>query len=420
MGFKGGTEGLKISKNDPDKNPDKSEQSSHEKVVNKSDEKSEVKISGVWNKFDIFLDKIHFNLRGHETSFLTALCLFCTVLCVFVTDRHLTLELKVRNIEKELLQKDTGDSIEKLIRRSYLSDSDIQWNQGRARNDEIFERVRRSSSPEEIRLSDTSCTCVGLPGPPGPSGSPGLPGSYGPRGEKGVIGEKGQKGDLGSNRMPRSYHSRHGPRRAALTKLQGGFEYAEVIAMKGEPGMRGPPGLPGPAGPRGDPGAHGQDGLPGPEGKKGPKGGPGEPGSIGLPGPKGLRGYPGLDGAPGQKGNGYPEMQMDSSRSFTFEAVTGPPGPPGKPGEKGNKGDYGPVSLFDPKSSIQTLAGPPGNKGDTGQPGKRGKRGKPGKRGRSGRAANRGAPGQLIFLSVCVMKQSLFDAILCRETRTKG
>ena len=57
---------------------------------------------GVWTKFDIFLDRSHLRLRGHETAFLTALCLFCTCLCVFVTDRHLALEWRVASVEAEL------------------------------------------------------------------------------------------------------------------------------------------------------------------------------------------------------------------------------------------------------------------------------------------------------------------------------
>ena len=57
---------------------------------------------GVWRKFDIFLDRSHLRLRGHETAFLTALCLFCTCLCVFVTDRHLALEQRVGSVEAEL------------------------------------------------------------------------------------------------------------------------------------------------------------------------------------------------------------------------------------------------------------------------------------------------------------------------------
>jgi len=44
-------------------------------------------------------------------------------------------------------------------------------------------------------------------------------------------------------------------------------------------------------------------------------------------------------------------------RSFTFDAVQGPPGPPGKPGEKGDKGDLGPISRFDPSMNIHTLPG---------------------------------------------------------------
>ena len=318
---------------------------------------------GVWSKFDIFLDRTHLSLRGHETAFLTALCLFCTVLCVFVTDRHLQLEWRVRNMETEL---------QKLVSApSFLHDP----------VSELAPRVKRSySATGDLADPGPECTCIGLPGPPGKDGTPGGP-----------PGPKGRKGDMGSSRMPRSYLPRHAPRRSSNTILQGGFEYAEVIAMKGEPGLRGLPGPPGPAGVQGLPGVDGGHGLPGSEGQRGPAG---EPGRMGLPGPQGPRGYPGLDGAPGplQESLKHSQMQSDGqSRSFTFDAVMGPPGPPGRPGEKGDRGDTGPMSLYDPKTNGVTVSGPPGPPGPVGPDGKRGARGR---RGKSGKAANRGAPGQ--------------------------
>ena len=198
---------------------------------------------GVWSKFDIFLDRTHLSLRGHETAFLTALCLFCTVLCVFVTDRHLQLEWRVRNMETELQKlQSSGPS----FRDDPLS--------------ELAPRVKRGVSATAELADPGDCTCIGLPGPPGKDGAPGGP-----------PGPKGQKGDMGNSRvrMPRSYLNRHAPRRSSNTILQGGFEYAEVIAMKGEPGMRGLPGPPGPAGSHGLPGVDGGHGLPGSEGQRG-------------------------------------------------------------------------------------------------------------------------------------------------------
>ncbi len=50
------------------------------------------------------------------------------------------------------------------------------------------------------------------------------------------------------------------PRRTSLTRLEGGFHYAEVIAIKGDPG---PPGPAGPPGMRGPPGLQGKQGLDG-------------------------------------------------------------------------------------------------------------------------------------------------------------
>ncbi len=156
-------------------------------------------------------------------------------------------------------------------------------------------RLKRSAyyppdeSPEEVRLYDIpgpGCSCVGLPGLPGPPG---------PKGEPAAAADP--LTDPSDHAAAAARSRRRYPRRssaAALTRLEGGFQYAEVIAMKGEQGAPGPPGPPGPAGPLGP---------------------AGDPGPIGLPGPKGLRGYPGLDGAAGQKGECMvQQMQADSAR----------------------------------------------------------------------------------------------------------
>ncbi len=50
------------------------------------------------------------------------------------------------------------------------------------------------------------------------------------------------------------------PRRTSLTRLEGGFHYAEVIAIKGDPGPPGPAGPPGMRGPYGPQGQQGLDG----------------------------------------------------------------------------------------------------------------------------------------------------------------
>ena len=333
-----------MSREDEEQTP-----SDHNKPAHKTSSENENVNSGkksVWTKFDIFLDRTHLSLKGHETAFLTALCLFCTVLCVFVTDRHLKLEDKVKNLEADLHQQ-------------YFE----------LRTDSVSEQRRFKRSYEG---EAAGCSCVGLPGPPGRDGRPGGP-----------PGQKGEKGESGRERMARSYQSRHSPRRSSNTVLQGGFPYAEVIAMKGEPGTAGPAGPPG---------------LPGPPGPAG------ESGRMGLPGPQGPRGYPGLDGAPGQVEDmkNYAGMQADgSSRSFTFEGVMGPPGPPGKPGEKGDRGEEGALSLYDPKTKTVTVPGPPGPAGPPGADGKRGQRGR---RGKSGKAASRGAPGKRLRLGVTVSR----------------
>ena len=182
MGFKGGTKEPASSQDDQHSNSTgttKHTDNKEKSENNKCKESSKVKMFGLWNKFDIFLDRIHLSLRGHETAFLTALCLFCTLLCVFVTDRHLRLELKVRNIEKELFLVSTArekSSVEDLYRKRYFSEGDSSG------------RVRRSpDSAEEIKLSETDCTCIGLPGPPGPAGPPGAKGEVGAKGREHIV-----------------------------------------------------------------------------------------------------------------------------------------------------------------------------------------------------------------------------------------
>lgn len=264
------------------------------------------------------LDALYSVLKGYEIFLLTLLCLCCTLLCVFVTSRHLNLEEKVRNLQQEL------SSIEyRLLDRTILSDTwegqeeeketswdnsileanyYIQVNRGpESRNKrEINLRINSEKDSRKKReadyLSEHGCACVGLPGLPGPPGPPGA-------GQDGIKGEKGDPGSYHS-RSSRPWYPERLPRRTSLTRLEGGFQYAEVIAMKGDPGPPGPPGGQGPPGPVGP---VGQTGV-------GEPGVPGQVGPMGLPGPKGLRGYPGLDGAPGQKGECIIPMQMDSAR----------------------------------------------------------------------------------------------------------
>ena len=230
------------------------------------------------------------------------------------------------------------------------------------------------------RQSFNDCTCMGLPGPPGPLGMPGKSGNQGNPGLPGPIGPAGPKGEQGTpgyKFLPKR-GNRRGPRRTALTKIANEYGYAEVIAIKGDPGNPGPPGPQGLPGLMGPPGF---DGSPGLNGKKG------DVDARGAPGEKRQQGLPGLDGSPANR------MQADASiRSFTFDAVPGLPGPPGKPGEKGEKGDIGPISFYDPKSNAKMIIGPAGPKGNAGNDGPRGKRGK---RGRPGKASREGRPGIL-------------------------
>ena len=284
------------------------------------------------------LDRLYGVLKGYETLLLTLLCLSCTVLCVFVTNRHLRLEEKVRNLQfaLETLQSNPVPAGRVPLDLSHLSVPQ-QWdgsvNQGRNLDGFVSDFTGRNGEEEKSRrkretsrsthgspsgfppggppggpsggprdyLSEHGCACVGLPGLPGPPGPPGLSGEG-----AAAPGEKGEKGEPGHYRLPRHHLPERFPRRTSLTRLEGGFQYAEVIAMKGDPG---PPGPPGPAG------GPGPAGPPGPTGPQGVDGNPGLQGPLGLPGPKGLRGYPGLDGAPGHKGEcSSVPMQRDSTR----------------------------------------------------------------------------------------------------------
>ena len=192
----------------------------------------------------------------------------------------------------------------------------------------------------------------------------------GPRGPRGPRGPKGDS-SAGGAVVPQRYIKNSGRtrRRSSLTKLAGGYGYAEVVALKGEPGRPGPPGPTGPHGPLGLPGF---DGAPGSAGHKGERGPIGPSGEMGVPGPPGPHGLHGLDGRPGIKGDsgmGFPEeMQKDASSStskiFTFDAakpLTGPPGPPGPPGKPGARGETGKVSVYDASTDMQINT----NEGDT-------------------------------------------------------
>ena len=268
---------------------------------------------------------VYRRVRGYETVLLTLLCLVCTVLCVFVTHRHLRLEHAVTDLRSNVdvlqanvdrcqstlaqvkLKLERPESREKPERGSEESfvekvseverrGKENDASQWRGREDEKTiigpgsedagypyqpyrqpsdnNRQKRGVVAKGTAAAENGCGCVGLPGMPGPPGPPAL------------KGEKGEPGKTNHRYIPNRF-----PRRSnAVTRLQG-FQYAEVIAMKGEPGSPGPVGPPG------------TTGLPGP---------------IGLPGPKGLRGYPGLDGAPGQKGECIIPVQMDSARKSKF------------------------------------------------------------------------------------------------------
>ena len=325
----------------------------------------------------VVVEGLHHRLRPLESLFLVCLVLCCTMLCVYVTHKHLQLVERVAELEGRQ-QEASG------------------WRRTIGERTGALEQELRTTPLHRVKRG-AECSCMGMPGPPGPLGMPGKKGVPGPAGVLGPVGPKGEQGEPGYRFMPtRRNTQRRGVRRTALTKIANKYGYAEVVAIKGESGNPGPPGPQGLPGPMGMPGF---DGTPGPEGPKGPKG---AYGPQGMPGDRGL---PGLDGAPA-----HDKMQRDAAmRSFTFDAMPGPPGPPGKPGEKGESGS---VSVLDPGSSVRTVVGPPGPKGNLGGPGPEGGRGR---RGKPGKASRQGKPGTTV-----VIKSSLVLFMWLWESWTGG
>ena len=335
------------------------------------------------------LDSTHRSLRPLETVFVVGVVLCCTALCLYVTHKHLALQASFDRLLERIENDDgrqnsawrhhirTVDEMRAAVSRHELLLAQIMGGgSGDDNPTVVLEKQKRDVS----RYEQSACNCIGLPGPPGPPGTagtdgyPGFPGDLGPVGPPGKPGPKGDQGPPGYRFLPDRVNRRGAQqqqqqqqqhRRPALTKMANDYGYAEVIAIKGEPGPPGPPGLAGPMG------------MPGFDGPLGP------PGEKGERGEKGKQGLPGLDGSPANR------MQNDAAmRSFTFDGIGGPPGPPGKPGEKGEKGDLGPVSLYDPKLEVRLVQGPPGPEGPAGPRGKRGKNGK---------AARVGKPGKIII-----------------------
>ena len=230
-------------------------------------------------KVNQILDSAHRSLRPLESIFLVSVVLCCTVLCLYITHSHLDLCDKMKLFQEEKSRNDRvtykwrkkidnsyqeqSDILEQLkltllahetsvsdLKRLWASNSDLHSNTGK-------------SSQRTKREAFSDCACMGLPGPPGPLGMPGQdgnPGYPGPEGPVGPPGPKGEQGTPGYKFLPKR-GNRRGPRRTALTKIANEYGYAEVIAIKGDPGNPGPPGpqgLPGLMGPPGFVGAPGQ------------------------------------------------------------------------------------------------------------------------------------------------------------------
>ena len=339
------------------------------------------------DRLQSILDSTHRTLKPLETLFIVSVVLCCTVLCLYVTHKHLEMSATVQRLQGHISREEaaTYSWRERLTAAGRDEQETLRLiretiNRHEAMLEELhslsslrsrFDQDDQGLTKQKRDLSRyDQCNCVGLPGPPGPPGREGYRGYQGDSGPVGPPGKPGQSGEKGAQGVP-GYRflpervNRRGARRTALTKIANQYGYAEVIAIKGDPGPSGPPG---------------PQGLPGPMGV---------PGFDGTPGSTGKPGLPGLDGAPANPSN---MMQSDAAmRSFTFDGISGQPGPPGKPGSKGDKGDIGPISLYDPVKNAKMVMGPPGLSGERGDVGPRGPRGK---RGRSGKASRVGRPGK--------------------------
>lgn len=161
-----------------------------------------------------------------------------------------------------------------------------------------------------------------------------------------------------------------------------------------------PQGEPGPAGPAGTPG------VPGPAGPQGPQGEPGADGTSFL-----VKGrydtLPELEAAhpTGNEGDAYAVGTADSNVIYLWDtdkqtwtsvgSLQGPAGPKGEPGPAGPKGDTGPAGETGPRG-LQGLQGEPGPAGPTGPRGEQGPagpKGDTGPQGDPGPAGERGPEG---------------------------
>ena len=148
--------------------------------------------------------------------------------------------------------------------------------------------------------------------------------------------------------------------------------------QKGDTGTKGSAGTKGTAGSKGQKGEGGTKGSVGPQGNQGPKGSQGDQGAGGTKGPAGTKGSTGGQGNAGTKGSAGPEGSI---------GPTGNTGPQGAGGSKGQKG------------ADSSVAGPKGEKGQsgTGNAGSKGQKGQTGTKGAdssvAGPAGPKGAEG---------------------------
>lgn len=260
---------------------------------------------------------------------------------------------------------------------------DAQWPEVPSEFTQVEERIRELNEHPPVPgdngywlLWDLETSSYEESEFPTPEGIPGPQGPVGPQGDQGPIGPQGPIGLTGPT----------GPRGA--------------VGPQGETGPRGPKGDTGPQGPKGDAGPAGPQGEKGdaftyedftPEQLNdltGPQGPKGEQGDTGPAGPQGPKGDPGADGTSFVVLGRY-----DTPEQLRQAHPTGNAGDAYAVGDASNNEIY--IWSVDEQAwtSVGSLQGPQGPKGDTGETGPQGPKGDTGEAGPQGPKGDTGETG---------------------------
>ncbi|XP_041125842.1 otolin-1-like [Polyodon spathula] len=179
--------------------------------------------------------------------------------------------------------------------------------------------------------------------------------------------------------------------------------------FRGSRGFIGRQGLKGQKGETGEKGDQGRNGWHGAKGDMGLKGDKGDQGRDGLPGGRGPQGMPGqcpavcngvdrleepgLAGPVGEKGESGIVGPPGVPGQKGDQGEMGPRGEPGLNGTKGDQGEQGVCECTDGHKGPQGEVGPPGPQGLKGEPGPKGDEGLHGHMGEKGATGDRGIPG---------------------------